>query len=508
MKLLFGVWLLFLPALILARADQPLRLEFISSGRGQSFHMVLAGDQGFIVLKNQRNRDNNKIVWKLLGFSSLMEQQWQDSLSLHENMEMVASDYDEDVAAMVFMKKSNQGTKVKEVWVDMSRGSVHQYEFHVEEQLAVRDYKTAGQQSFLLAMDISDHRGVIGRLFQQGREDEQPMVLIRMDRKEPEHEYICDVIGPGVRPLRLNVFHYKQNVDLYALEESPNGHHQVRMYTFSMGGNLLIDRVMFTAEGKSLVDVAVTSKDSMRFVAATVSSIRNRYNRYEDYTDGIYFCTMPFGREPTARLYTLANITSFYRKAHAQMFQFFPGRKDAPGSAGYPLQIHPDIKGDNNENILLAEAYYPHYLTQIYYDAYGMSRTRRVFNGYKYTHALALAFNNEADLLWHEAMEIKDVQTYSRRTRTDIISDGQQAGIIYSMNNNLRYQIVSNGKAMGDVGSVSLPLKYRNDVVKQAVNNNVRVWHGDFLLVYGYQNIENSTQGQRRVFFVQKVAFH
>ncbi len=508
MKMVFGIWFLLLSLLLFARGDDPLRVEFPASGRSEGYHLILAGQQGFIVLRKEGGSDNNNTVWRVFGYSPFLEQRWEDSLELPEDLELAAKDYHQGVAGLVFLHSSNRGSSLREVWVEMRQGVVGQYGFHVEEPLIIRDYKTAGQQSFLLAQQESDSRGVIGRIFQSGKDDDRQLKVIRLDRKARKHEYICDHIKMGMRPSRMDVFHYEQTIDVYTVHAPPEGHHQIYMHSFSMSGEIMNIRRIAISEGKSVVDVAVTSRDSMRFIAATVSGVINRYNRYEDYTDGIFFCSITHNGEINARLYTLSNITSFYRKAHAEMFQFFPGRRDSPGSAGYPLQIHPVLKGRENEMILLAEAYYPEYLTQIYYDAYGMSRTRRVFNGYKYTHALALAFNDEAGLLWHEAMEIRDIKTYSRKIRTDIISDGTQAGIIYSLNNKLRYQIVSNGKAIGDVGSASLPLKYRNDMVKRSRDNQVVVWHGDYLLAYGYQDIENRSEGNRSVFFVQKIAFH
>lgn len=491
---------------IAGQSNKPLRIEFSSFGKSDAYALLRAEEHGFVVIRDEGKNDDNQNLWSFFGYNVDMKRIWKSKVTLPKDYRLAKKTNYKTHACILFLQQTNRATDITEVRINMADGSVEKNSLTSDGKIEIQDYKVIEDQSFILALDIKGMKNIFSRLL--GSSDAgRRLKFWRSDWSNSSYQELSDSIADGMRPKRIDIFLHGETVDVYAVRDVNQQRDDIWLYSFTYQGEYINKYRFSPVDGRFVVEMAVRSEGRNRYLAATMSGIRDRYDRYEDYSDGIYLGVFRNGEEAVSRFYKLTNLNAFYAKADADMFRFFPGKKEMGGSVGYPLDMHPTIKGKGNEMIILAEAYYPEYRTEWYYDAYGMAHTRHVFDGYRYTHALAIAFNSDAQILWDEGLKISNIRSYYRKRRVDVISDGTTAGIAYNLDNEIHYQLVVNGDADGGTRTVTLPLLSSNDLLKSSNEGSIHYWYEDYLLASGYQKIAHADQGNRQIFYVYKIGF-
>ena len=489
-----------------AQDNQPMRVEFSSLGRQGDYHLLLAKDEGFVVLRNDGKSSDNEIIWKLFCYSADMEKKWNSTISLNEDYSFTRKYYRNGLGYLLFSDRNNKETKFKLYRIDIASGKVISSEFAVEDKINSVDYISVDGHSYILGEKDKGIGKVISNVFSSSR-NTQNLKFFHYNWDEDQFYDLTDSINVNMQPRQLYVFEYDKNVDLYSLNAASKSTDEIWRYSFSFDGKFENKHQYSRIKGKTVVDLAVSSLNKRRFLAANMSSFRDRYNHYEDYSDGLYVSIYSEGQEKYSRYYKLSSLNSFYSHADQGMFRFFPAKDEIQGSVGYQIKLHKKARTSKTENIILAEAYYPEYRNEWYYDAYGVAHTRKVFQGYRFTHAMAVGINNDIEISWDVALEISGTHSYSRNKRTDLITDGQTSGIVYNLDNELHYQLVKKGKKLDGKRTVTLPLMNKNDNLKSSKKGRIRHWYEDYMLASGYQKINNSQKGNRQVFYVYKIAF-
>jgi hypothetical protein len=136
----------------------------------------------------------------------------------------------------------------------------------------------------------------------------------------------------------------------------------------------------------------------------------------------------------------------------------------------------------------------------------------RIFDGYHYTHAVVMGFNEDGTLLWDNSFEINDVKTFTLEqfVKLEVLPD--RLALMYLYENHIRTKIIKDdlvleGKAVDPILTFN-----ENDVVKdeRTDKNKLEYWYNNYLYAYGVQDIVTNTAGsssRRRVFFINKVYY-
>lgn len=501
--------ILILPSMsyVFSQADKPLREEFSSLGRKGDYSVLLAENKGLMIIRNDGKTKNDEIIWRFWGYSTDMVRKWKSTFSMEKHYEFSRKFYRAGFGNILYADVSNNESRLKHIQINMETGEVKSRDFKVDFKFQIRDFKVVNSAAYVLGLNAKGLNSFFKNIFKSDDEKGHRIRFFKYDWEQNKLTNFSELIDEGMRPKRLNIHKAGKEIDIFMARAITEQQDEIWMYSFGFNGKLNQKHKFSSVSGKNVVDLVVTSAGSKRYIGATMSSLRNRYNNYEDYTDGLYFSIFKKGKEINSRFHKLSNLRAFYNKAEPEMFQFFPGKDKVDGSVGYQLKLHPELKATNNKMILLAEAYYPEYHKEWYYDAYGVSHTRKVFDGYRYTHALAVAFNAKAKVTWNVSMEINGIKSYSRDRRVDIIAEEGNAGIVYNLDNELHYQTLKGGKNKQNPATVTLPMLYDNDQLKESEDGRIRYWYGSYMLATGYQHIDHENKGNREVFYLFKIGF-
>lgn len=191
-------------------------------------------------------------------------------------------------------------------------------------------------------------------------------------------------------------------------------------------------------------------------------------------------------------------------------------RKEKRGKSfnlNYRLASHGiiEINDEKGGYLYLGEAYYPTYRTETYTttDANGntVTRTRTVFDGYKYTHAVLARFDQEGNLIWDHIFEFEISYKPFQVKRFITVAEGLQDGIKLTYSSNFKIYNKAfdfNGTIKTDTQSETIDFGEGTKVKRSF--NDVHHWYKNFYLVSGIQVIkEEGKLKKRKVFFMNKL---
>ena len=247
-------------------------------------------------------------------------------------------------------------------------------------------------------------------------------------------------------------------------------------------------------------------------------------HRSTEFARGIFVSSVdPSGIEHT-RYYNFADLDNFFKYMRAKREQRVKERIERRKVKGkkirfnYRFLVH-EIVPYNDQYVLLGEAFYPRYHS-IDRGPYGAAffapmgggssviRNGRIFDGYYYTHAVVMGFDQKGKVLWDNSFEINDVKTMTLEqfVKLEVLED--KIALMYLYDNKLRSKIIKNNDVLEGKSIDPVMTLRASDVVKKENNTNkLEYWYKDYMYAYGVQDIVNAQQGARRVFFINKLTY-
>ena len=195
------------------------------------------------------------------------------------------------------------------------------------------------------------------------------------------------------------------------------------------------------------------------------------------------------------------------------------GKKKKKGKdlkVSFQIAIH-DIKVVDGQYIFLGESYYPTYRTETYTttDANGntVTRTRQVFDGYQYTHAVLASFDEEGNKNWDNIVEMwPSTKPFSvvRFINTSYSED--QIKMIYSSRSSIYSKsFYTDGEVAEDKNYGRITTEESGDKVKRSYSD-LDYWFDNYFIAYGAAKIKNKgsdkkKRGKRLVYFINKISY-
>ena len=284
---------------------------------------------------------------------------------------------------------------------------------------------------------------------------------------------------------------------------------------FNANGELLQNVIMEPNPNSSLLYGQTTHlPDNRQFIVGTYSHRRSRYSR------GIYFAYLdPTSNEAPEVNYLnygdMKNFFSYMKAKRAARVKQRVERRKIQGKKikfNYRLLVHDMVK-ENGNFLMIGEAYYPKYGSGGYYGVYGFGNsTNLAFEGYKYTHAVIIAFDSKGNLVYDNSFEINDVLSFQLEQLVSVNVQEDKVILLYTYENVIRSKIIQGDEVLEGKAFNDIELAFENDIVGN--NNSVgglKKWYDDYFFAYGVQRIKNYTSSDvsptREVFYVNKIYY-
>jgi hypothetical protein len=176
----------------------------------------------------------------------------------------------------------------------------------------------------------------------------------------------------------------------------------------------------------------------------------------------------------------------------------------------YRVLLH-DIIEKDNQYIVIGEAYYPQYRSTSMYGGFGRGYNDRIFDGYKYTHAVVCGFDKKGNLLWDNCFEIQDVTNYYLEEMVKVAVDDDKIILAYPQDGQLATKLIKGNEVVKNKENYPIKTNFEGDKVLNSEDVNVSDWYGKYFISWGHQEISNTkdagVKNNRKVFYLNKVTY-
>ena len=282
-------------------------------------------------------------------------------------------------------------------------------------------------------------------------------------------------------------------------------------------GELLRNLALNPEEQRHLIfGRAMKTDQNMQLVAGVYGT------RSAEFSRGMFIASIdPSGMEQI-RYYNFADLENFFKYMKAKREKRVKSRIDRKKVKGkrirfnYRFLVH-ELIPYNDNFILLGEAFYPKYITtDRNYGGFftpfvqpGMiTQNGRIFDGYYYTHAVVMCFDQRGKLLWDNSFEINDVKTFTLDQFVKIEADDEKIALFYIFDNEIRTKIIKGDKVLEGKTVDRIRTLREGEIVRRNRTDpgKLEYWYDDKLFAYGVQEIEDpGATVKRRVFYINKV---
>ncbi|MEY3416592.1 MAG: hypothetical protein RL060_703 [Bacteroidota bacterium] len=313
----------------------------------------------------------------------------------------------------------------------------------------------------------------------------------------------------------------KKTTKTYLKEYSPNGELKRAIEVNPNGNNELIDASIckISDEEKLLIGTYSEPLAKQSFMMKVAQAMAPTTS---SYAEGVYISKFVSDKQKFMKYYSFNDFKNFYGYLGKDMENKIEKKikkqkaKGKTVDVNYALLVH-DIIVYNDQYIFLAEAYYKEYHTEYYTDAQGKQRSRRVFDGYRYTHAVVAGMDKEGKMLWDNCFPIWNILTMELKERVKVVVKNSKVVLVYNYGGDLTSKIID-GNKLENYNSIAIETNYDGDKVKENSGSDMFYWYDDYFLAFGYQKIKNKKtdvdndgdkdiKKKRNVLYMNKIIF-
>jgi hypothetical protein len=288
---------------------------------------------------------------------------------------------------------------------------------------------------------------------------------------------------------------------------------------YDPNGELLRNQALDPEENKSLIFArSMKTTNNVQIIAGVFGSRNSEYSR------GLFIATLDPSGLQQLRYYNFGDLSNFFKYMKVKREQRVRERIERRKIRGkkirfsYRFLVH-EIVPHNNQYILLGEAFSPQYKSMDgaysggFFNPNGFSGSRiqngRIFDGYRYTHAVVIGFDPDGNIIWDNSFEINDVKTYTLEQFVKLEIRGDKIILLYLFENMLRSKIIKGNEVLEGKNVESIKMNAPTDIAVKENNKDSRLeyWYQDFFYAHGIQEISNAVSGKRRVLYITKLSY-
>lgn len=481
---------------------QPNRIEFEIGGGASEFYVVPGGEDGLLVVEEtDEAAKGGGYVWKLHMVDTALQVKWSQTLIVNAGGSLLGYEYFDGKFYLLLNKSQyrNQDLIVYEL-TEASTDFI-KYEITTVFPIQITHFESVGET--ILLAGYANFRPVV---ITYNINDRIPRVVPGFyDNKND----ILDLVVDNESKLFTVIMSEKMR----------NKKFTVRVKTFTDKGDIIQDNLINPGERRSLLDAASTTfAGGLQYLAGTHSK------KSLQYSQGFYLSKFINGQQQFNKYYPFADLDNFFghlKPKREERIKNRIKRKRAKGKVkkfNYRLLVHEILERDG-EYIMIAEAYYPRYnysSNSSAFSPYGGFRSFQnnpYFLGYKYTHAVVLAFDANCNIIWDQTFKIEDKQTYSLDENVMVSASGDRVILMYLEENEIRSKVIEGNEIVEGRTFNPVKLSFETDELKSKDPSveGLEKWYRKTLFAYGEQRIRNLNgvggETNRRVFYINKIQY-
>ncbi len=479
-----------------AQLDQVLRIEIPISEKDEEksiYDVVSLREKGLLVSTQPRyTHDDN--VWTFNRLDTNLQSQWKITCPVEEDFEPSQTFLDSSYYYVLVVKPDTKKFKIFQL--DINEGDFKWMEGDMLTQVAIADFKILGGTAFIGGM--VNTRPVV---FTYNFFDKRVRVLPGLYEPRTELNHI-----------QVDPYRQVSNVLIYNQEKN-RGKLSLRSFDYS---------------GKQINNVILESPKEKGLVTGRLTSLNNKeqlimgYYTYKNlpYSQGLFMAKLNGDSQEYIKYFQFTDFKNFFTFMKPRRQERIREKIEKKREKGkelmlyYRLLLH-DIIETPTQYILVAEAFYPQYNSGYgNYGTYNMGAYSRmygdrVFDGYRYTHAVLCGFDKQGNLLWDNSFEIQDVVTYSLQEVVQVSIDEDKIILAYPEDGEIHTKVIQGNNVVKEKEKFKIATSFEEDKVIHSDDVSIDQWYSKYFISWGTQEIHGPQRAtaQRKVFYLNKITY-
>jgi hypothetical protein len=518
-----------------AKAQKPLRVEIEAKSYSSKYNVLPIGPEGVLLFnESDEGAENGLKKWIFTKYDTNFKEVWTKEFPIDKKVSYKKFFLDKNRLYLLFIQGTMGALQI--VDLDIKSGLIKSTNKRLEINSVINDFKVIGDDVYLGGNSVPKTSQIFGRMCLAYAGCFIPLffgimnipimpVLMNINLKTGTSKLLPLIYEGNSTVVDLNVNKAGTELEAGIMNSQKKGISHFYIKTYSAGGNLtntteIMGKNTFRILGGRIMSISATEKIIIGNYTpeSKKQSIFTSLNT--DYPAGFYFTKLTKNVQEYIQFYSFDKLLKFNTNRESKNGK---GKDEKKEVLHYQLLVH-DIIQKNNEYVMIAEAYYPEYHTEVYTEmvtnANGSTsmrtRTRQVFDGYRYTHAMVSGFDKNGIMLWYQTFEIMDILSFELTERVKVIQDGDKQVLVYSNGGAIKSKVI-NGKEIVE-GKVSTKIEnaYTADDVKDNYKSDIDYWYDKYFLAHGFQVIKNTEDSKkdkknvkkkRTVFYFSKIGF-
>lgn len=500
-RIIFSLMFILMSNWVSAQIVQPERIEIEVDQNSNDFVVVSADEQGILLFRDteERNKQGKKL-WEFIHYDTSLKERWKKLFALDNTLLLRGYDYDRGQLCVLFQNGPYRDKPMEMMSMAIASGDTS---FHAIRQIVP------------VELDFFE---IVGQTVVLGGNVNYKPVVVHYDMFNRKIKVLPDIYREDGEIIDIIPNNNDNTFDVLIAETTPQKVKTVTIKAFDQYSNLLQSTPLKPKERSNLLDAQVTGFDGEKqFLAGTFGPKRSRYSR------GIFVASLQPDGTQQIRYYHYADLENFFgymRERREERVKRRIAKKKREGKKirlNYRMVVH-ELISDDDKYIMLGEAYYPKYNSYYYNGFSGYAPSSRYndlyFDGYRYTHAVAVCFDAKGELLWDHAFKLDNAKTMELKQLVHVSTKDDQVVLMYSYDGEIKSKVISDNGTVKDNITSPIKLAHETDEVKKRNNDIVGItkWYDDYFYVHGIQDIKDVAQAgpglSRKVFFINKVAYN
>lgn len=484
-----------------AQLVQPERLELELEDDDSYYTVVSAGGEGVLLYRlNEEETKGNDLVFDVLLYDTDLKERWSTQLAV-EDAELTGHEYKDGSFYLLFREQKNQADNYQVYSIEVESGKISGYTI-----------------DNAIPVELTEFTTVDGVVLLGGYVNFRP-TIIYFDLKNDKYRVLPGFYMNKSDLLEISTDEASGTFTVLYTEKAGKRQQTISSKTFDRNGELLLQYSLRPEKGKSLQYGRTTSfGPAGLYVAGTYSHGNMKYSR------GIFIAKLDADGKQEINYYNYGDLDNFFNYMRAGREKRVKKRierrkiKGKKVKLNYRLLVH-DIIEKDGASILVGEAFYPKYRSGHNFPFYNMRPERRSgmgngnIEGYRYTHAVLIGFDEKGELLWDNSFEIKDVLSPRLEKYVHVLPQDTSTVLLYMFENVMRSKIIRKEEVLEGKNTEEIATLFEGDEVK---NNEFNVggleeWYGPYFFAYGVQRIKNTANpaidSNRKVFYINKISY-
>ncbi len=487
-----------------AQLVQPNRVEYELNDYDDYFTVISAKKNGLFMVREVDDKGPPRTrSWQVIKLDTALNENWNNIYLIDAEYDFAGYEYRNNTGYLLFKSPNVSNDKMYVIVIDLATGRADQNEINYVFPLNLTEFTVTGNAAIL-----------------GGYVNYMPAV-IHYDLTSKKVKVLPGIYNNRSELIDIDVDEDTNIFNILVTEKTYDKRNTLAIKTFDKNGTLLQNRTLETNGSNNIIFGKSTQFNAQeQFIAGTYS------NNKSSYSSGIFIAKLDKTGNQDITYISYGDLKNFFSYMKAKREARVRDRINRRKIMGkkvkfrYRLLVHEIVEKDDTY-ILFGEAFFPKYnnasitsFTQGPYFPRGRnSPDNYAFSGYKYTHAVVVAFNKKGKVLWDNSFEINDVTSYSLEQFVNASIEEKRVILLYLYENVIRSKLIYKEEILEGKTFDEIKMTFEDDVAK---NNDyetggLALWFNNYFYAYGVQRIKNlgdkGVKINRKVFYLSKITY-